>query len=291
MISLPRPWPTNPWPTRFRTVRSSPPGVLPEGLRFVTVQSPALGGRGDLAIFAPPDICTDATDVPIVVLLHGVYGSFWNWALVGRAHEVLSSLIEAGDVRSLVLAMPSDGLTGEGTAYLDRGPGDYERWIVEDVPACVAEATPGVTERSPLLLAGNSMGGFGALRLAARHRDRVAAAVAHSPITHLDDLAAFTDDDVGAVVGLPAAERSLATVLGDRDAAELPPMYIDCGTGDPLVECNRRLHESLVEAGVPHRYEEYDGGHDWESWNRRLHIGLRFLDRAVRPAMTTDRSC
>jgi enterochelin esterase-like enzyme len=68
-------------------------------------------------------------------------------------------------------------------------------------------------------------------------------------------------------------------------------MYIDCGTGDPLVECNRRLHESLVEAAVPHRYEEYDGGHDWESWNRRLHIGLRFLDRAVRPAMTTDRSC
>jgi putative tributyrin esterase len=281
VTTLPEPWPTNPWPTRFRTVRTSPPDALPAGLQFVTAQSPALAGRGDLAIFTPPGIAPDAEDVPLVVLLHGVYGSFWNWALNGRAPDVLSALIANGDVGPMVLAMPSDGLAGEGTAYLDHGTANFERWVVDDVPACIAEANPLVTNRSPLLLTGNSMGGFGALRLAARHSDRVAGVCAHSPIAHLDDLALFTVDDIGAKLGVPESERSLATLIHScRD--DIGPIHFDCGTDDPLIGSNRQLHEALEGSGLRHSYEEYDGAHDWASWHRRLAVGLRFLDRAVR---------
>lgn len=278
MTTLPRPWPTNPWPTRFRTVRTSPPDALQDGLQFVTVQSPALHGRGDVAIYAPPGIDPAATDVPLVVLLHGVYGSFWNWAFNGRAPDVLSSLLAAGEVEPMVLAMPSDGLVGEGTAYLDHGSADYGRWVIDDVPACVAEATSCVTDRSPLLLSGNSMGGFGALHLSARFPDRVVAAAAHSPITDLDDLAAFTVVDVGTTLSLPATERSLAAVIGQATDGRRP-CFFDCGTNDPLIDANRRLHEALDRSGVAHTYEEYDGSHDWSSWHRRLEVGLRFLDR------------
>ena len=281
MTTLPQPWPTNPWPTRFRTVRNSPPDALPAGLQFVTMQSPALAGRGDLAIFSPPGVAAGAENVPLVVLLHGVYGSFWNWAFNGGAHGVLSALLAAGEVGPMVLAMPSDGLAGEGTGYLDHGTVDYERWVIDDVPACVSEATASVTERSPLMLAGNSMGGFGALRLAARHADRVTAVSAHSPITDLDDLALFTVDDIGATLGLPTSERSVASLI-DRYRADIGPIHIDCGTRDPLIGANRRLHDALGRSGVCHSYEEYDGSHDWASWHRRIAVGLTFLDRAAR---------
>ncbi len=289
MITLPQPWPTNPWPTSFRTVRNSPPEALPAGLQFITVQSPALGGRGDVAIFTPPALAPDATDVPLVVLLHGVYGSFWNWAFNGRAHEVLSDLIDDGLVAPMVLAMPSDGLAGEGTAYLDHGTADYERWVIDDVPASVGEATGCVTPRSPLLLAGNSMGGFGALRLAARHAERVTAAAAHSPITDLDELALFTIADVGERAGLPDSERSLATVVG-RLGRDMVPTHIDCGRADLLIEPNRRLHTALALSCVPHEFEEYDGAHDWSSWHGRIATGLRFLDRAARPTEPTGQA-
>jgi enterochelin esterase-like enzyme len=262
-------------------VRSSPLDALPAGLRFVTVQSPNLAGRGDLAIFEPPDVDPGITDVPLVVLLHGVYGSFWNWALNGRAHEILSELIASGDVGPTVLAMPSDGLAGEGTAYLDHGEVDYERWVLDDVVACVVEASTRVTGASPLSIAGNSMGGFGALRLAAHHPSRVTAAAALSPIVDLDDLAAFTVVDVGTSIGCPEAERSLATVIAAH-ADEFPPIMFDCGTHDPLLESNRRLHDALERSRVPHHYEEYEGGHDWDSWQRRVGVALRFLDRAAR---------
>jgi putative tributyrin esterase len=289
VTTLPQPWPPNPWPTQFRTVRTSPPDALPAGLQFVTVQSPALAGRGDLAIFSPPGIAPDAEDVPLVVLLHGVYGSFWNWALNGGAPDVLSTLIAAGDVSPMVLAMPSDGLTGEGTAYLDHGTADFERWVIDDVPASVAESNPVVTEESPLLLAGNSMGGFGALRLAARHADRVAAACAHSPVVDLDDLALFTVDDIGVKSGVPGSERSLAALLR-ASREDIGPIHFDCGTDDPLIGSNRQLHEALEGSGVSHSYEEYDGAHDWASWHQRLAVGLRFLDRAGRESARSDRS-
>ncbi len=290
MTTLPRPWPTNPWSTRFRTVRNSPPGVLPAGLQFVTVQSPSLSGRGDLAIFSPPGVAPDAENVPLVVLLHGVYGSFWNWAFNGGVHDVLSALLDAGEVGPMVLAMPSDGLAGEGTGYLDHGAADYERWVIDDVPACVAEAIPSVTERSPLMLAGNSMGGFGALRLAARHVDRVAGVAAHSPITDLDELALFTVDDIGTTLGVPASERSVAALL-ERGRDHIGSVHIDCGTQDPLIGSNRRLHEALERSGVRHRYEEYDGAHDWASWHRRIAVGLTFLDRVARSTATTGHLC
>lgn len=288
MTTLPQPWPTNPWPTRFRTVRASPPDSLPPGLLFVTVQSPALAGRGDLAIFAPTGVATVGKDIPLVVLLHGVYGSFWNWTLNGGAHDVLAELTARGEVGPMVLAMPSDGLAGEGTAYLDHGAADFERWVTDDVPACVAEAIPCVTDRSPLMLAGNSMGGFGALRLAARHADRVAAVSAHSPITDLDDLALFTADDLGATLGVPQHERSLAALLA-RPGDDLGRIHIDCGTHDPLIGSNRRLHDALDRSGVRHTYEEYDGAHNWASWHRRIAVGLRFLDCTARETTAASR--
>jgi enterochelin esterase-like enzyme len=277
---LPQPWPTNPWHTRFRTVRASPVDALPVGLRFLTVNSPALGGRADLAVQVPPGAEGPRTR-PLVVLLHGVYGSFWNWALLGGAHLTLARLVANGDVQPMVLAMPSDGLAGEGTAYLHHRDADYETWIVDDVPAAVSEMVDGVTPDTPLFLGGNSMGGFGAVRLGVRHRDRVAGIALHSAITDLDQLAEFTIHDIGDHAGLDQAERSLLAVI-DEAGGDLPPIYIDCGRADPLIDANRSLHRELDDRGIRHRYEEFEGGHDWDAWSERLESSLRFVDETSR---------
>src|SRR3546814_9999884 len=70
--------------TDFRTVELSDPGIDPTGLRFMTVKSAALGARADISLFVP-DCVAGLADVPIVILLHGVYGSHWAWE-IGRAH-------------------------------------------------------------------------------------------------------------------------------------------------------------------------------------------------------------
>src|SRR3546814_7749849 len=89
--------------TDFRTVELSDPGIDPTGLRFMTVKSAALGARADISLFVP-DCVAGLADVPIVILLHGVYGSHWAWALKGGAHLTAQRLIDEETIPPLVLA-------------------------------------------------------------------------------------------------------------------------------------------------------------------------------------------
>jgi putative tributyrin esterase len=63
-------------------------------------------------------------------------------------------------------------LWGDGSGYIQHLASpqrDYDRYIVEEVPAAVATVASAVTPASPIFIAGLSMGGFGALRLGAEY--------------------------------------------------------------------------------------------------------------------------
>lgn len=263
----------------FRTVELSDPGISAEGLRFATVKSRALRQRADVTLYATPG-AEHVRDLPVVILLHGVYGSHWAWALKGAAHRIAAGLVAEGALPPVALLMPSDGLWGDGSGYLAHAAQDFERWIVEEVPALATESIEGCTPRSPLLIAGLSMGGFGALRLAAKHPGRFAAAAAHSSMTDIAQFDALVED---ARTGWSDArpDRSVAAALLGA-SGPLPPIRFDCGREDPFIEANRALHATLREAGIAHRYVERDGGHDWAYWNTALPGTLRFFGRVLR---------
>ncbi len=259
----------------FRTICISDPRFETAGLRHVTVKSPALRGRGDLTVW-----CPDVTPVGLVVLLHGVYGSHWSWALQGGAHRTAARLIGAGEIAPLALAMPSDGLRGDGSGYLRHPDGiDYEQWIVREVPVAARAALPALGEAVPLCMAGLSMGGFGALRMGAKHHDRFRAIGGHSSITHVSQMTQFVEEDVPAF-GTPASEAAVLDALvaaGPR----LPPVRFDCGTDDQLIDENRALHAALGALRIPHVYEEFPGAHTWAYWEAHLADTLRFFTAAL----------
>jgi enterochelin esterase-like enzyme len=258
--------------SRFRTVEVSDPCPELEGLRFVTVHSSALRGRGDITVWAPGPMPSRAP-LPLVVLLHGVYGSHWAWALKGAAHRTAKRLLDSEAIPPMALAMPSDGLAGDGTAYLGTPSADYESWILDDVPAAAAEVDGRVDAAAPFFLAGLSMGGFGTLRLGARHPERFLGLSAHSAVVSLDDLSPF----IASPVWQEPVDDPDASVLFSRPGTPVPPLRFDCGIDDPLLESNRALHRRMEAAGVPHRYEEFDGGHTWPYWERHLAETLEFF--------------
>jgi enterochelin esterase-like enzyme len=262
----------------FRTLEVSDPALAPAGLRFVTVKSAALGQRADLLLFVPPQAAA-LQDVPLVLLLHGVYGSHWAWAFKGGAHLTAQRLIDAGEIPPLVLAMPSDGLWGDGSGYVPHAAQDFERWIVDEVPAAAREVCGTCSTASPLCIAGLSMGGFGALRLAGRYPQRFVAAAGLSSATEaaqLDGLMAETR------AGWAAAPADRSVIASLREAqAPLPALHFDCGLDDPLLEANRRLHAEMQAAGIAHQYAEHPGGHDWAYWTRHLADTLRFFSSTL----------
>lgn len=207
-----------------------------------------------------------ASDLPVVILLHGVYGSHWSWALNAGAHLTAARMIAAGEIPPLVLAMPSDGLWGDGSAYLPHLEQDFEKWIVEEVPLAAAEASDLVSAESPLFIAGLSMGGFGA---------RFRGISAHSSITKLEHFEDFVEESIDCYRAVEKEPNALSAILQHRDT--LPPLRFDCGEQDSLLRANRDLHRALEEAKIAHSYQEFPGGHEWPYWEVQLEESLRFF--------------
>jgi enterochelin esterase-like enzyme len=259
----------------FRTIEVSDPRFEHEGLRHITVKTPNLRGRGDITVWVPEGVHS-LESLPLVILLHGVYGSHWAWALTGGAHRTARRLIESKSIQPMLLAMPSDGLWGDGSGYLPHDGYSFDRWILDDVPAAVTEATK--LTPSCLFIAGLSMGGYGALRLGATYPERYRAISGMSSITDRPQLALFVEEPLEAYQQEDPADGSvLASMLRNKD--RLPPIRFDCGRDDLLIEPNRALHQALRQVNIPHVYEEFEGGHEWSYWEAHLTDTLIFFDK------------
>ncbi|MDP4624503.1 MAG: alpha/beta hydrolase-fold protein [Akkermansiaceae bacterium] len=260
----------------FRTTETGdfpcPGGIL----KHMTVKSPALGARVDASVYVPEQ-AKGLENVPVVILLHGVYGSHWIWAGMGKAHTSLQSLIDAGEIEPMILVMPSDGLWGDGSAYLKHNSKDFEKWVVDEVPRLVSEVT-GNSPDAPLFIAGLSMGGYGALRIGATYPDRFTAFAGHSSITRFSEMSQFVEEPLDAYGEIDEEENTVInTILRNKDS--LPPFHFDCGVDDELIEGNRRLYAELREAGISCSYQEFPGGHEWPYWVEHIRDTFLFFGR------------
>lgn len=262
---------------QFRTIEVSTPRFENDFLRYITVKSKNLKGRGDICVFVPPGI-EEMTNCPMVILLHGVYGSSWSWSLSGGVHISVLELIKKKLIPPMVIAMPSDGLWGDGSAYLPHNNFDFENWIAEDVPAAIKKCIPEVTDESKTFIGGLSMGGFGAFKVGVKYHQIFTAIAAHSAITNLQQMKLFVEENIENYLQEDKTEEDvLATILKNKD--HLPAISFDCGLSDCLLENNRFLHQQLVENNITHEYEEYEGGHEWIYWQEHVVDSILFFSR------------
>jgi len=231
---------------RFRTTEISNPRFESGNLRFLTVKTPNLAGRGNICVYVPEGI--EGDDLPVVVLLHGVYGSCWCWSMLGGAHQTAARMIGEGRIPPVILAMPSDGLWGDGSGYLPHDGLSFEKWIVEDVVDAVRLNIPQANSSTETYISGLSMGGFGALRLGVLFPETFKGISAHSSITRLSEMKIFVEEDLSAFrQENPEEENIVDLILSNRD--QLPRLRFDCGPG----------------------------GHSWPYWEEHLVDSLRFL--------------
>ena len=259
----------------FRTTEISDPQFESDNLRFITIKTNNLKGRGDICVFVPPG--ENLKDLPLVILLHGVYGSAWVWTQKAGVHYTALKMIQKGEIKPMVIAMPSDGLWGDGSGYLPHNQKDFEKWIVEDVPQAVLENIPQVSEKSNWFISGLSMGGFGALRLGIKYSEKFKAISAHSAITDIEQMPLFVEESLENYPQEDERENSVLGIIEKYDD-HLPKIRFDCGSKDKLIEYNRELHSALKARKTDHTYQEFPGSHEWSYWQRYIAETLLFFN-------------
>ena len=254
--------------SKFKTTEiSNPKYEANNGLRYITVKTDNLKGRGDICVFIPEG--EDLKDLPIVTLLHGVYGSSWIWAFMGGAHTTAKQLIEINKIKPMVIAMPSDGLWGDGSAYNEHNGLNFEKWIAEDVIDAIRENIFETSDKSKLFISGLSMGGFGALRIGAKYAQQYSGVSGHSSITEIEQMKIFSEESVDNYAHKNRINEDVFTAMLEN-RRHLAPTRFDCGSSDELITYNRKLHADLNAASIEHIYQEFEGGHQWEYWREHL---------------------
>ncbi|WP_299625011.1 alpha/beta hydrolase-fold protein [uncultured Tenacibaculum sp.] len=262
--------------SKFRTIEVSNPEFESDNLRFITVKTPNLKGRGDICLYVP-SISLEA-NTPLTILLHGVYGSAWIWSQKAGIHRTAEKMISNEKIKPAVIAMPSDGLWGDGSAYLPHNSLNFEKWIVEDVIEAVKEVVDEVTDKSKIFIAGLSMGGYGALRIGAKYSHVFSGFSGHSSITDVSQMSLFVEETLDHYKQVNSKEESVLEVI-KMNKTKMVPFRFDCGKNDELIEYNRKLHQELLKENISHIYEEFSGKHEWKYWENHVKDSLLFFDK------------
>lgn len=162
--------------------------------RIYTVPAPSLAANllGDpasrqVSVYLPPSYAKDkARRYPVVYWLHGFTST--DRELVSGIRQdlniriLMDSLVRAGGTREMIIVMPN-AHNAFGGSFFANSPvtGGWEDFVVRDLVYWTDRSFRTTRSRSGRGIAGHSMGGFGALRIAMRHADTFSAVYAMSP--------------------------------------------------------------------------------------------------------------
>lgn len=217
---------------------------------------------------------------PVLYLLHGLSDDHTAWARRSRVESYVEDL-------PLIVVMPN----GERSFYTDSRSNPkaaFETFMTRDLIGWVDATYRTIPERAGRVIAGLSMGGYGALKLALKHPDLYRAAVSHSGAVEFAS-APFADRDeqwrleYEPVFGEnpQGGPEDVFALAEQADRETMPALRIDCGVDDFLIEHNRRLHEHLLNLNVPHEYAEFPGAHTWEYWDTHIQDALIYFAREL----------
>ena len=131
-------------------------------------------------------------------------------------------------------------------------------------------------------VAGLSMGGYGAMKLALNHPERFGAAASFSGAVDIASSSKRHPDNWKRITGgksIRGTENDLFHMLKENASAEHKPrLYVSCGTADFLYGQHQKFIPALKKAGwnVTH-YEEPDAVHEWGFWDREIRKFIAFM--------------
>jgi len=214
---------------------------------------------------------------PCLFLLHGLSDDHTIWMR-------RTSIERYAAAYDLAVLMPAVGRS----FYADMAHGlEYWTFVSQELPRIARSLLPLSDRREETYVAGLSMGGYGAFRLALSLPGAFAAAGSFSGA--LDVAGLRRDDDpawaaerqnmFGDLDALAGSDLDLFALAGRLPAQERARLrlYQCCGTEDFLYASNVKFRDHARSLGLDLTYEEEPGTHEWGYWDLKVRHFLRWL--------------
>ncbi|WP_344907653.1 alpha/beta hydrolase family protein [Actinomadura meridiana] len=274
----------------------------------LAVRSPVLDDTVHARLLLPRHWARDAARRwPVLWLLHGA-GVGADRHTAWSDHTDIEELTEDADV---IVVMPDGGPCGNYTDWWNRGDGGAPKWETFHLAELRQILERGYRAGSDRAVAGNAMGGLGAMAYAARHRGMFRAAASFSGPVHTlhrdpDGLDVADLVELGVAIGAssldwtdvwgdPAEQQTVWRQHNPYDLAGRLSgvrLHLSAGDGEPgpydprpsatdrdVVESlvstvSREFAAKLGKLGIPVTTRFYKGTHTWPYWRRELRAAL-----------------
>ena len=212
-------------------------------------------------------------------LLHGHSDDHTAWMRWSSIEKYVEGLNLAVVMPAVHLSFYTDMVHG----------GKYWQFISEEVPAVVRDIYSISSKRADNFVAGLSMGGYGAFKLALTYPERYAAAASLSGAVDIRDEVVANDrhgkvwlDGMRNIFGdlskVPGSKHDLFVLAKKAVKAPIKPrLYQCCGTEDFLYASNIRFRDVIRKLPLDLTYEEGPGEHVWAYWDARIQDVLTWM--------------
>ena len=235
-------------------------------------RSAALNKQTQVNILIPDVGENDTLPYKVLWLFHGLAGNHTVWMRN-------TSIERYAAKHRLAVVMPNvDRSWYTDTAY----DAKYFTFVTEELPTLCFDTFRTLSQRrEDNIVAGLSMGGYGAVKAAFTYPEKYGACITLSGAldvtrkgrpTNLNEWRRIFGFDLESPLALEGSKHDIfaLTKKAKSEGAPLPRLYAWCGTEDTLLPINRAFDEHLSSLGIPHLYEESEGDHSWKWWD--LHI-------------------
>ena len=245
--------------------------------------SEVLGARSRMGVILPQPAFGAATppSYRTLYLLHGHsddHTAWQRWTAIERYVEGLNLAVIMPDVH---LSFYTDMAHG----------GRYWTFVSEELPALVRRIFPLSADRADNFVAGLSMGGYGAFKLALAYPERFAAAASLSGALEIRYVVAEDgpDRDEAWLAGMRNIFGADLTKVADSEhdlrtlarraaqSATRPRLYQCCGTEDFLYQNNLSFRDFLRGLPFDLTYAEGPGEHNWAYWDQMIQNVLAWM--------------
>ncbi len=216
---------------------------------------------------------------PVLYLFHGATGNHQDWIKQ-------TGILRYAERFGICVVMPAVG----NSMYLDMPGGlRYNTFVSQELQALVEETFPVSRKPEDRYIAGLSMGGYGALRVALANPERYAAAVSLSGVVEILAVASEFEDRNSRVrqwflqaLGTDPSfhkQQDLHYLYDEalKQGLRIPPIYLACGTEDSLYPANLHFAETLLAKAAPLKWTSDPGAHTWEYWDKHILLALEWL--------------
>ena len=220
---------------------------------------------------------------PTLWLLHGATDDQTTWQRRTSIERYVAPL-------GIAVVMPSAHLS----SYTDMAHGGaFYTYIVEELPVLMRQFFPLSEKREDNYVAGNSMGGYGAMKIGINNPDRYAAIGCFSAGANggkpMPNNSGMFDDDkwnlmnfmkYGGKDWIGTAEDTFYMAQKNKNLPQLLGIFHTCGTEDFLIEKAREtrdLFQSMVGNPYHYVYEEHKGIHGWDYWDEHITDFLKYI--------------